>query len=197
MATSTPKVVAPRVSVSMRVGCLPVRASRTASSPDGDHDGVVGDPELVEEVEHLADALGFGEKLFVDGLHPLLRERARVFDPTVGIAVDHATRAIVLTEVRKVLRRRIVAVLGLLLGVEVVQVAEELVEPVVRGEELVEVAEVVLAELARCVALLLQRRRDGGVVVLEADVGTRHADLGQAGSIRILTAIERGTACGT
>jgi hypothetical protein len=39
-------------------------------------------------------------------------------------------------------------VLRLLLGVEVVQVAEELVEAVVGGQVLVAVAQVVLAELA-------------------------------------------------
>jgi hypothetical protein len=51
---------------------------------------------------------------------------------------------------------RIVAVLGLLLGVEVVEVAEELVEAVVGRQVLVEVALVVLAELAGGVALRLE-----------------------------------------
>ena len=52
--------------------------------------------------------------------------------------------------------RRIVALLRLLLGVEVVEVAEELVEAVHRRQELVAVAEVVLAELARGVSLRLR-----------------------------------------
>jgi hypothetical protein len=50
---------------------------------------------------------------------------------------------------------RVVLVLGLLLGVEVVEIAEELVEAVVGGQVLVAVAEVVLAELAGGVALAL------------------------------------------
>ena len=58
----------------------------------------------------------------------------------------------------------IVGELGLLLGVEVVQVAEELVEAVHRRQVLVAVAEVVLAELAGGVALRLQRRRDGRIL---------------------------------
>ena len=45
--------------------------------------------------------------------------------------------------------------------VEVVEVAEELVEAVDRRQELVQVAQVVLAELAGGVAHRLQRRRDG------------------------------------
>ena len=48
---------------------------------------------------------------------------------------------------------RVVGLLGLLLGVEVVEVPEELVEPVSGRQELVAVAEVVLAELAGGVAL--------------------------------------------
>jgi hypothetical protein len=46
----------------------------------------------------------------------------------------------------------IVAVLGLLLGVQVVEVAVELVEAVDRRQQLVAVAQVVLAELAGGVA---------------------------------------------
>ena len=67
-----------------------------------------------------------------------------------GDAVEDAARAELLLE-RRVLR--VVLVLRLLLGVEVVEVAEELVEAVHGGQELVAVAEVVLAELAGGVAL--------------------------------------------
>ena len=62
-------------------------------------------------------------------------------------------------EVRELLLRRVVILLGLLLGVEVVEVAEELVEAVVRRKKLVPVAEVVFAELPSGVALLLTGRR--------------------------------------
>ena len=55
---------------------------------------------------------------------------------------------------------RIVGVLRLLLGIEVVEVAEELVEAVHRRQELVAVAEVVLAELAGGVALRLEQLGD-------------------------------------
>ena len=78
-----------------------------------------------------------------------------------------------LPEVREVLVGRVVVQLGLLLGVEVVEVAEELVEAVHRRQELVAVAEVVLAELAGGVALRLERGRDRRVLGLQADVGAR------------------------
>ena len=95
-------------------------------------------------------------ELVVDGLHPLLGQRAGVLDALGAVAVrpgvQDAARAEVLAEVREVLVGRVVVELGLLLGVEVVEVAEELVEAVHGRQELVAVAEVVLAELAGGVA---------------------------------------------
>ncbi len=67
----------------------------------------------------------------VAGLHPLLGQRAGVLDAlgavAVGPGVQHAARAELLAELRVL---RVVDVLRLLLGVEVVEVAEELVETV-------------------------------------------------------------------
>ena len=70
--------------------------------------------------------------------------------------------------------------LRLLLGVEVVEVAEELVEAVHRRQELVLVAEVVLAELAGGVAERLERLGDRDVLGAQAEVGGRQPDLGEA-----------------
>ena len=77
-----------------------------------------------------------------------------------------------------------------------VEVAEELVEAVRRGQELVAVAEMVLAELAAHVAERLQHLGDGRVFLLQADRRTGQADLGQAGPERALTGDEGGTAGG-
>ena len=108
----------------------------------------------------LDEVLGGGDGLVVDRLHPLLGERAGVFDRlaalAVGLALEHAARAVLLEErlaVGQAPCRRVVAVLGLFLGVEVVEVAEELVEAVHRRQVLVAIALVVLAELAGGVAL--------------------------------------------
>ena len=212
------------------------------------HDGVVGDAELVELVEHPPDLLVVGDHdvvvlaltvalaqvllggvraevhgrrgppheerlvrgvgfvdepqrmlgdLVVDGLHPLLRERASVDDGlatvAVGLAVEHPARPVPLLELGVL---RVVGVLGFLLGVEVVEVAEELVEAVEGGEELVLVAEMVLAELARDITERLQELGDRGILLLQADVGAGHADLGEAGANGVLAGDERGAAGG-
>ena len=85
----------------------------------------------------------------------------------------------------------IVGVLRLLLGVEVVEVAEELVEAVVGRQELVLVAEVVLAELPVDVAERLQEFRDGRILRLKADIRTGQADLRQSRADRRLARDER------
>ena len=99
--------------------------------------------------------------LLVDRLHALLGERAGALDllraVRVGPGVDHAARAEPLPQLRVL---EVVGVLGLVLGVEVVERAEELVEAVRGGQVLVEVAEVVLAELAGHVALRLEQLGD-------------------------------------
>ena len=96
-----------------------------------------------------------------------------------GLAVQHAARAVLRAE-RRVLR--IVRQFRLFLGVQVVEVAVELVEAVDRRQELVAVAEVVLAELAGGIAQRLEQLGDGRVFLLQAERGARQADLGQAGA---------------
>ena len=80
-------------------------------------------------------------------------------------------------ELRELLRVGVVRILGLLLGVEVIEVAEELVEAVHGRQVLVQVAEVVLAELPGGVALRLQQLGDRRVLGLQADVHARQPDL--------------------
>ena len=65
---------------------------------------------------------------------------------------------------------------GIRHGVEVVEIAEELIEAVQRRQELVEVAEVVLAELAGGIALRLERGGNGASLGRHADVGAGLAD---------------------
>ena len=65
-----------------------------------------------------------------------------------------------------------------------VEVAEELVEAVHRRQELVAVAEMVLAELAGGVALRLEQLGEGRVLLGQSILGARQADLEEAGAER-------------
>ncbi|WP_394768590.1 hypothetical protein [Lacisediminihabitans sp.] len=91
-----------------------------------------------------------------------------VFDPLGAILlcprVNDSARAEVLAEVREVRFRGVVVELRLLLGVEVVEVAEELIEPVPGRQVLVTIAEVVLAELSCGISVGAERRRDGRIL---------------------------------
>jgi hypothetical protein len=102
-----------------------------------------------------------------------LVKRAGVLDGlatvAVGRALEHAARPELLAEGLAIFEHHVagvVAILGLFLGVEVVEVAEELIEAVHRRQVLVAVALVVLAELAGGVALALQHGGDRDVGLL-------------------------------
>ena len=129
------------------------------------------------------EVLGGGDGFIVNRLHALLGQRAGILDGlaalAVGLALEHAARAELLPE-RRVLR--IVPVLRLLLGVEVIEAAEELVEAVHRRQMLVAVALVVLAELSGGVALALEDRGHGHVGLLPAFLRAGQTDLGHAGA---------------
>ena len=107
--------------------------------------------------------------------------------------MQYAARAELRLE-RRILR--IVDVLRLLLGVQVVEIAEQLVEAVDRRQQVVAVAEVVLAELAGRVAKRLEQFGDRRVFFLQAFVRARQADLGQAGADGRLPGDERRAAGG-
>ena len=84
----------------------------------------------------------------------------------------------------------------LLLRIQVVEIAEELVKAVCGGEHLVTVAEVVLPELTGHVALRLEQRRDGRIFLLHALRRTGQSHFGQAGAHRGLASDEGGPAGG-
>jgi hypothetical protein len=133
----------------------------------------------------------------VTGFHPLLGERAGVLDAlgavAVGPGVQHTAGPELLAELRIL---RVVRQFRFLFGVEVIQVAEELVEAVHRGQVLVAVTEVVLAELPSGVALRLEPRRDRRVLRLQAQRRPGQTHLGQAGAVRVLASDERRSSCG-
>jgi hypothetical protein len=155
----------------------------------------------------LDKGLGCSNEFVVTCLHALAVEGAGVHDllladfaparlhgrvvPVGGPGMDHAARAVVAVIVREILRREVVILLRLFLGVQVIQVAQELVEPMVGRQHVVQVAQVVLAELPRRVALIFQRRRYGQDLLAHSDGGARHADLGKARPQHALSSDER------
>ena len=92
---------------------------------------------------------------------------------------------------------RIVWMLGFLLGVQVVETSEELVKPVVARQVFVQVAEVVLPELAGPIALRLEILGNGGVLGLEPEIGAGKTDFGQTGPEGALPSDEGCTSRGT
>ena len=150
-----------------------------------------------------------GQELLVHRFHPLPGERTGVFDCLLAdlakhridrrivlvgrFALDDAARPELLPEIRVF---RVVGVFGLFLGVQVIQIAEELVEAVHRRQVLVAIAQVVLAELAGGVSEALEDLRDRGILRLEAQRGAGHADLGEAGADRLLAGNEGGATGG-
>ena len=107
--------------------------------------------------------------------------------------MEHAARSKLLLEFRIL---GIVRQFRLFLGVEVIEIAEELVEPVHGRQIFVAIAEVVLAELTGGVAERLQHFGDGRVFRVQPDRRAGHADLGQAGADRVLTGDEARAAGG-
>ena len=75
---------------------------------------------------------------------------------------------------------RVVRILWLFLCIQVVQVAEKLVESVVCRKKLVLIAKVVLTKLGSDIALVLEKRRQGNVLGPNTEVSTRRANFRQS-----------------
>ena len=146
-----------------------------------------------------------GEEFLVGGLHPRCSQRTSVLDGlhadpaetridsrvilVRGARLEHAARTEALLELRVFW---IVDVLRLLFGIEVIEIAEELIEAMHGRQVLVAVAEVVLAVLERHVAVVLQQVGNGRVFFLKTERRARQADLEQSGTERRLAGDERG-----
>ena len=168
----------------VRVDAKPGLALRLGLEPGPDVHAarIEPDEERLPVAVRPVDEVGRGlEELLVDRLHPLFRERpgvlafllapgaeARIVARRDGRGRDafhHAAR----TELRLeggVLR--IVRMFRFILGVQMIEVAEELVEAVNRRQKFVAVAEMVLAELPGRIALRLEQIGDGRVLLRQA-----------------------------
>jgi hypothetical protein len=129
------------------------------------------------------EAHGLAGELLVHRLHALDVERPGQLDLLLAVGqrpgVEHTAGAVLLAHLRIL---EIVRMLRLLLGVQVIERAVELVETVRRGQVLVAIAEVVLAELAGLVAPGLEQLGDRDVAGLQALPRTRQPHLEHAGA---------------
>ena len=91
---------------------------------------------------------------------------------------------------------RIVGQFRLFFCVQVVKIAEELVESMDGRQEFIPIAKMVFPELASRVAERLEQFGDGRVFRLESDRGAGHADLGQARAEWVLAGNEGCSTCG-
>ena len=178
--------------------------------PDVHAGWIEPDKEWLAVADGAVDEVRRGlEKLLVDRLHALLGKRPGVltflFAPGAEAwvvtrcvgggrnAFEDAARAELRLEIRALW---IVRILGLLLGVEVIEVAEEHVEAVHRRQEFVAIAEMVLAELSGRVTLRLEQVCNGRVFFRQPLLCPRQADFQQPGAQRGLSGDERGASRG-
>ena len=152
---------------------------------------------LVHELERQV------EDLVVDGLHPLRTKFTGVLDLLLAdLAPARLNRGVVhggrprmhhVARAHRRLQRLWIRRMAVIFHrVQVIEVAEEFVEAVHGGQELVQVAQVILAELAGGVAHRLQRRRDRRCLRRHADRRARLADRREAGADRQLAGDEVG-----
>ena len=157
----------------------------------------------------LHEVEGGGQELLVHRLHPLPGQRAGVLDRLLANLPEHRIDGRIVLVRRLALEDAagaefglelrvlgVVDILGLFLGVEVIQIPEELIEAMHRRQVFVAIAKMVLAELAGRVTEALEHLRDGHVFGLDPQGGARHANLGQARADRLLARDKSRTASG-
>ena len=116
--------------------------------------------------------------------------KARIFCPVVFVArlaVEHAARAEPRGEFRILW---IVFILRFFFRVQVIEVSKKLVEPVNRRQELIPVAQVVLANLGRRITFGLEQFSQGGVFGLQPEIRARYTDFCEACTNRALAGDE-------
>ena len=91
---------------------------------------------------------------------------------------------------------RVVGQLRLFLGIQVIEVAEEFVETVHRRERWIAITHMVLAELARGIAEILEQAADGRIQLAHAHRRAGESDLAQAAADDVLARQERRAARG-
>ena len=156
---------------------------------------------------HVVD--GGGRGLVVDRLHALLGERPGILDgllanlaearidrgivPIGRLAFQHAARA-ELGEIGRVLG--VIRQFRLFLGVEMIEIAEELVEAVHGRQRLVAITDMVFAELSGGVAQILEQAANGRIELAHSHRCAGKAYLGKAAANAVLPRQKRRAARG-
>ena len=138
-----------------------------------------GEERFVRLYRFLHELLGGGDKFLIGSLHTLARQGPCILYASVCVGANHAARAKHFTEGGIL---GVIHILGLLLGVEVVEVAEKLIEAMIGRQVLILVPQVILAKLAGGITVGLQDFSDRDVPVLNTQLGTGHAHFAQAGA---------------
>jgi hypothetical protein len=110
-----------------------------------------------------------------------------------GLGLEHTARSEFGAEGRIL---RVVGILRLFLGVEVVEIAEELIETMHRRQVFISVAKMILAELPGGVTECLHDIGHARVKRAKAELRAGQADFGQAGADRRLSGDERSASGG-
>ena len=147
-----------------------------------------GKERFLVAVRPVNEVEGGAQKFLVHCLHALLAERTGVGAALLAPLAEtrilarrigdgrRAAKDAARTEAQLELRvLRIVGVLGLVFGIQVVEIAEELIEAVNRRQKLVAVAEMVLAELSGHIALRLEQFGKRRVLLRQPFLCTRQA----------------------
>ena len=118
--------------------------------PDVHAGGVVPDEKRLirrmRPVHEIKRKLG---DFFIDGFHTLHVQRAGILDLAVCDGMNDTPGAEFLGEFRILW---VILIFRFVFGVQVIQIPEELVESVIGGQMLIEIAKMILAELSCCVS---------------------------------------------
>ena len=121
--------------------------------------------------------MGTGQELAIDGFHAFAVKRTGVFHSTISEGANHPSRTKALTKCRIFW---VIRMLGLFLGIKVIEVAKKLIKTVLGGKKLVAITQVVFAILRCNVALVLQHGGKGGVLRSYPHVCAGDTHFGQA-----------------
>ena len=135
----------------------------------------------------------FGGYLHIDRFHPLLGQRAGIFDFPISATADHTTWTKFLFKGRIF---RVVRMLGLLLGIQVIKVTEKLIKSMVGWQHFVAVTQMVFAELSGHITFRLQHGRYSRIFFFHAFGGSGKTHLGKARAHRRLPGDECRASCG-